>query len=181
MKSLFVVASLICGLGFFAPSAHATLLDGKTVSGEYLFSTMNSVYQNFGNVTVGSGVEFFNLGNIPVTLDISDTQLINRFGLATSWNAAPFNGYHISDVNNTIADFTSVSIDPSTNMAGLDLSRVTFDANNIWVNWNGLSFNNNTLVVLDVDGAAPVPEPSTIFLLGAGLAGLGIVRRRAKS
>jgi hypothetical protein len=38
--------------------------------------------------------------------------------------------------------------------------------------WNGFSFGAPV--------SAPVPEPGTLLLLGAGLAGLGLVRRRAK-
>jgi hypothetical protein len=34
-------------------------------------------------------------------------------------------------------------------------------------------------ITTDFPGS-PVPEPSTIFLLGAGLAGIGLVRRRSK-
>lgn len=35
-------------------------------------------------------------------------------------------------------------------------------------------------VTFSPDSIAPIPEPSTFLLLGAGLAGIGIIRRRAK-
>jgi len=47
---------------------------------------------------------------------------------------------------------TAVSIDASTNMVGFSPGDVTFNANNIAVNWPGLSFDGNTKVVLDVAG-----------------------------
>jgi hypothetical protein len=36
-------------------------------------------------------------------------------------------------------------------------------------------------LVLRIDNVASVPEPSTLFLLGAGLAGVGLLRRRFKN
>ena len=65
-------------------------------------------------------------------------------------------------------------------MVGFDASRVTFDADNIWVNWQGLAFDENTIVSLDITGSAAVPEPGTLSLLVLGLLATGL-RRRARS
>ena len=65
-------------------------------------------------------------------------------------------------------------------MAGLTQSLVTFDGEHIWVNWQALPYNTETVVSVDVTGAAAlseVPEPTTFALLGTGLA-LGLARRR---
>jgi hypothetical protein len=49
-----------------------------------------------------------------------------------------------------------------------------FDQNSLFTEWNGGIFSATGTWV-------PVPEPSTLFILGAGLAGLGLTRMRTKS
>ena len=44
----------------------------------------------------------------------------------------------------------SVKVDPATNMAKFDKSRISFTANQIQVDWQGLSFTKSTIVKLDV-------------------------------
>ena len=73
--------------------------------------------------------------------------------------------------------FTSVTIDPVTNMSGFDASRFSFTANQIQVDWAGLPFNTSTIVKLDVN-QSPVPIPATLLLLSPGIAALAAVRRK---
>lgn len=84
----------------------------------------------------------------------------------------------------TIDTITSLTLNAATNMSGFSLANVTWDASRIAIDWEGLSFSTDTMVVLDIDGGpggAPVPEPSTIILLGSGLLGLAWYGRKRKA
>jgi hypothetical protein len=68
----------------------------------------------------------------------------------------------------------------ATTMTGFDAFRITFDENNIYVNFQGLDWTNvGAHVSLDL---TPVPIPSAVYLFGTGLVGLvGLKRRRSKT
>lgn len=173
-KTLAAVSVFAASMG-----ANAALLDGQTVNFTYLFPEQNQTYQDLGNAVVGAGVEFTNFNYF--NLDVADKSITaQNFSFDATWSWTNFNGFVVRDVNNAV-NFTSVAVNALTNMAGLDSSRISFDAHNIFVNWEGLSFNTNTLVKLDINNApVSVPEPT-----GLGLAGLGLValmlRRRQKA
>jgi PEP-CTERM motif-containing protein len=158
--------------------AFGALLDGKTVEYQYFYPNNTTPYlgADNGNKVVGAGIEVTNIADNDGTLDISDTNLLVRYTGTSSWTSTSFNGFRIRDVFGTIAPFTGVTVNPATTMVGFGASRVTFDADQIWVNWNGLDFNPNTIVSLDIQS---VPEPSTALLAALGLFAFG-GRRRAR-
>lgn len=172
-----LVASLL-----MAQPASAALMDGQTITVSQVSPSTDSVTWE-QTAVVGEGVEatysFIN------TIDVSDTRIVFDFLVGGWWGNTEFNGFWFFDINDMIGDFTAVTIDPATNMAGLDASRITFDANNIYINFQNLSFTADTIVSLSINGGAsnpvPTPEPAALGLLGVGLlAAAGLRRRKAK-
>ncbi len=160
------------------------LFDGETIGYEYLFPDASTTAFNPDPVVVGAGVELpglFNSSFDVASMDISDTNILVDYYAANSWSPAAFNGFRIFDLGATLPAITSVTVNAATNMAGFSAANITFDADNIYVNWQGLGFDPSTIVSLDVNVSA-VPEPSSCALLGLG--GIGWVirgyrRRRA--
>lgn len=169
-KELTAIAALL----FASASAHATLLDGQTVEYSHLFPYIGTVHYGPIDAVVGSGAEFNYFGYYSV--DVSDTNITVQFLTSSYFDGTAFNGILIYDVNGTIPDFTSVSLNGATNWSGFSAAYVSFDADHIFVNFPGLPFDNSNVVSLDVNSAS-VPEPTTLALLSLGLAGLRLRRR----
>ena len=137
LTTLLAVALLACGWILSAATAQALLLDSQTlrVTHESPLGT-NSHGPNL--VVVGPGVEEPSVLGI-YSVDFSDTNIFIQFLLANpaGFTAAPFNGLHVFDVNALIPAFTSVTINPATTLPGFSASLTTFDADNIYVNFQG--------------------------------------------
>lgn len=106
---------------------------------------------------------------------IQITHLDNRSYLNT-----PFNGFRFSDVNGTINSIIGVSL-ISSNVSGFDISRVTFNANRIFVDLGGLNVRRNQTTSFNVLFAAnpagpAIPTPALLpGLIGMGV---GVLRKR---
>ncbi len=161
---------------------------GLTIQVDYFYPDTATLYGT-DTVVVGPGVELsgFPYGDPRTNIDLSDTNIYITYNSSSWWTAAAFNGLHFYDLAGAGGGITSVTINPVTNMVGLDASRISFDANNIWVNWQGLDFWGNTgddhidtVVSLDITFGDAVPEPATWLTLPAGLLGAAWLARRAR-
>lgn len=167
----FMAAALLA-----APFAQASFI-GSTMLGEYSTNLSQPAWCSATSV-VGPGVEFECPGGFAV--DVSGDQVLYTLSGFERFGVDEFNGFVLSDASATVPGIVSVSI-ASTTLSGLDRSRVWFDADSIWVNFSGLEMPDLMMsTLLDVAFAA-VSEPGSLAMLGLGIAGLGLCRRRTVS
>ena len=135
---------------------------GNTLVENYYYPTSTAVYYTSPNFSVPASHIEGNPDNggafyLSVT---ANTITASGFTFSGFWNSAPFNGFEVVDLSGN-PDISGVTIAASTNMTGLTSSDISFDSNAVWVNWEGLSFNKNTIVTLDVT-FDPTLDPSQV-------------------
>jgi len=123
---------------------------------------------------------------LSLTLNFSDPALIANFDFVFEINETP-NVYSDSRDNDIISFANSFS--PETfNIGGIDytleLLGFGFNSENILSQFSSGESSNNSINlygrITSASGPAPVPEPSTLLLLGAGLLGLGVAKKRTR-
>jgi hypothetical protein len=170
MKRQNEVLAAVLVLAGLVSSAHAGFLGNLLEVRSEWDGGVNAVR----HVTVKDpGVELTNFtSQYDWNIDITDTTV--RFD-KLDWAfylSAKFNGHRFVDYAGTIPAITDVHI-TSTDISGMNESRIVYDENSISVNYANLSFRGGEHLLLGVEF---VPEPATLSLLALGA--MPLVRRR---
>ena len=167
-------------------SAHAGLI-GQTLSAQYYYPDTSSPYglAPFAppSFVVGSGVE--TIGDVEgvtsLIVDFSDSALIltlNTVLPAPTWSPSSFNGPIFT--SSTALNLLSATNTGATTLVGFDNSRISFNATQLFLNWQGLSYRNGDIVNIAFETITDVPEPMSLALLGLGVVIMGVYNRRGR-
>ncbi len=171
-------------MGMSAVPARADFM-GQSVELQYLYPSSSSVYENDGTeIVTPGGVTFTSFEEIQTLVTGSELAVTNVGNGDTSFDSGDgvtFNGIELSEVGLSPDTITGVAIDPSNTVAGFDLTRVTFDGTDVFLNFQGLPLSTTDQMAVDVtfadSSSSSAPEPATILLAGAGLAAAAFGRR----
>lgn len=151
-------------------------LAGDAVRITYFYPDLDTPTTDFGtSVISGAGTDFVDPRGA-FTLRVTDTQIIaTDFNFSAFWLPAAFNGLVVANLSDSFTPVFSVA--PATNMAGFGADNVVISGNTLRINWQGLSFDQGTRVVVNL---GVVPEPHAWAMMVGGLALLGLAARRRR-
>ncbi|MBI4949963.1 MAG: PEP-CTERM sorting domain-containing protein [Deltaproteobacteria bacterium] len=200
-RALMILLSI--GVVSFAAQAEATLITydfNSLASGTYTEAAFNT---NFLGVAFdNTGGSNFEIQTVSLDPDFSGQAVLNA-PYSTSGNSTIATLSSLTDyVSVTIGDYdadadnlylyaydsanalldSAFFYNPASSYAGNTLIVSTGSASIAWVEFYGVGVNNNSVYWdnFTFNDTSSVPEPSTMLLLGSGLVGFGLVRRKFK-
>lgn len=134
-------------------TTQAQVLDGHTVATTDFHGIAPDMTTTIGpvNSVVGAGVELESSGwSDFVRIDFSDNNILITLNMDQPFGY--FEVLRFADANDTIPDFTGVTVNPATNYAGFHASRIFFNSNMIDVNVTALHGLRGQQISLDLVG-----------------------------
>ena len=161
-----------------AATANASLM-GDTVHIAQNYPVIGSEFYPTDAV-VGGGVEFSWPSVLTLDVGASSIDIIfNSVGFIDIPSGGNnHNGPIVSDLDFSLGGILSGFSNFSTNVAGFTAANIIFGDDFIGFNFDGLSMSGDQFIHVDLNFSSDVPEPSALALLGLGLAGLSMARRK---
>src|SRR5262249_55271283 len=146
MKRLAFLAAVACLCGGALPGTGRADFIGQSVHVYTALNDTSIVGIDLWTQTIVAGGNIF-VAHCHFTAGVFATSI----NIPTQLDFSPdtFSGFVISEVGPSPSMITGVSLD-STNISGFDSSRLTFDATDVFVNFQGINAKADSFVTVDV-------------------------------
>lgn len=176
MTKLF--SALVLSIAAFTIPAQAGLI-GDSVSVNYDYPAVGTVLFPGSTSTIVAGGTTFGLAGGLLPVVVSDSTVVITFTNGINFANNPAKTFDGLVINDATPDIGNAPL-ASTNIPGFTGSDVTFNANNIFVNFPNsfTSLNPGATITIDVAQVTTTPEPTSLALLLLGVPATLLVKRR---